>query len=380
MRHHALLFTAMPHMHYLQVRTTPPFPPLRLTAVVILFSIPVMLLVHTLPSALLAYWRRHWQHHSHAHHHGHHPHQHQQRMAPAVSSAGKDVDFVPFAGARTGAPGDAAAAPPTQRATLASIGSAPSGATAAAAAAAADEVAGPCSNSSGSPDAPMTHQTPAAPLPLPSSGVSSASLGTFTSSSTSLVANDTASDAGDDSQEAAVQQPRLSPAALVGLPKVPTLPGLSQLYERHPKRHRTAVLLAVAVSYMLVIVLLNTAPKLVDPPVGESVCAVAVLLQYLCLSGQSMLCMLLWAPMRLVLQLCSAVCLYPISASHVYCFNCMSIHRWYWRWLWKPRTTVMHTPRSTYALTAAQPTQPRPFAGKPHGNAHQPCKHWFSAS
>ncbi|GAB4819669.1 hypothetical protein N2152v2_006715 [Parachlorella kessleri] len=101
----------------------------------------------------------------------------------------------------------------------------------------------------------------------------SPSNGKGTTDYTGYAANgDSLEDASDEEAAAASAKPAHGPtvpdaAAVAGLSRVPTLPGLSRVYDRHPRVHRTAVLLAVSASYLGVIVLLNFAPKFVDPSI-----------------------------------------------------------------------------------------------------------------
>jgi hypothetical protein len=185
-----------------QVRTQPPVPPLRLTALCILVSVPMLLLVHTLPTRLLKCWRR-------------------RRRARRLSCGGNG---------------------------------------AAAAAEALAVVTEP------EPKQLQTRQQQQGEEGAGGEDVHSDGGGSFAYDAAD-VDGDGDDDTGDGSGAGG------APEAVAGLPRVPTLPGLARLYRRHPRRHRAAVLLAVSVSYALVIVALNTAPLLVDPPVGARAAA-----------------------------------------------------------------------------------------------------------
>ncbi|GAB4819668.1 hypothetical protein N2152v2_006714 [Parachlorella kessleri] len=158
---------------YLEVRTTPSVPPLRITCIMLLFAMPPLLLLYSLPRHLYLRRRRAWKR--------------EQQQRGQLGSNGNLV------------------------------------------------------------------------------GTASASHAGGTASS----------EVGGSDEEAAAATSAKAPVgptvpgaeAVAGLSRVPTLPGLSRVYDRHPRVHRTAVLLAVSASYLGVIVLLNFAPKFVDPSI-----------------------------------------------------------------------------------------------------------------
>ncbi|PRW58098.1 Ankyrin repeat-containing YAR1 [Chlorella sorokiniana] len=218
---------------YLEVRTTPPFPPLHLTAVVILFSVPTMLLMHTIPSLLLTRWRRQraqWQ-------------RQEAQLQAAQRRSGLHSKLEPQQDSRV------------QHTAAAQMQLAPMHVAAA-------EQSSSRSSPVGSARVLHEHGGGCALQHAPGDGSDRGERTVSSSGSSSSADN---GDVADDGSQAEQLPP--TPAAVAGLPRVQTLPGLSRLYDRHPRWHRTAVLLAVASSYTLVIVLLNAAPKLVDPPV-----------------------------------------------------------------------------------------------------------------